>query len=386
MEGSVSFTRAGFVLVLAVAAAAGLGGAAGATSATRVWPGATIGYRDLTGDHGYHAAVLAAVAAWNRLGLGVRFAPAPSGASVVQIAFVAGRCLSGVAGRAPIGFQRFGARIVVRSCPPIVRPLLVAHELGRVLGLANDNHGCSLMNSKGASDGRTFAGPAQCSREQPPAWLPLLIDPLSASRARALYASPPAALDVRFSAGTQPRLDWREPAGSSRRTLVLRTTGHCPVFADVTGSTAAKVLYSKASYAGLHYAIDTSLGSAPGSYCYRLFNLTASGRPTASGTFRIVVVPGPVAVAAVATSPVVVGGPVTFADRSSDGGGSIVHWHWDFGDPATGAADVVDTADPALGQAPTHTYAAAGTYTVTLSVSDNLGRSATTAISITVQP
>ena len=109
-----------------------------AASATRVWPGTTIGYRDLTGGHGYHPAVLAAVAAWNRLGLGVHFAQAPTGTSAVQIVFVAGRCLSGVAGRAPVGFQRFGARIVVRSCPPIVRPLLMAHELGRVLGLAND--------------------------------------------------------------------------------------------------------------------------------------------------------------------------------------------------------------------------------------------------------
>jgi hypothetical protein len=386
MEGSVSSAHARFVLVLAVAAAAGLGGTAGAAPATRVWPGTTIGYRDLTGGHGYHAAVLAAVAAWNRLGLGVRFVPAAAGGSVVQIAFVAGRCLAGVAGGAPIGFQRFGARIVVRSCPPVVRPLLVAHELGRVLGLPTDDHGCSLMNSKGSSDGRTFAAPAGCFRDQPPAWLPLLVDPLSASRARALYAPPPAALDVRFTAGTQPRLDWREPAGSSRQILVLRTTDRCPVAGDVAGNTDATVLYSKASYTGLHYAIDTSLGSTPGSYCYRLFNLSASGRPTASRTFRILVAPGPVAVAAIVTSPALAGGPVTFADRSTDDGGSIVHWRWDFGDPAGGPTDVVDTTDATLGQAPSHTYATAGTYTVTMTVSDDLGRSATTTISVTVQP
>jgi hypothetical protein len=375
----------GFVLVLAVAAAAGLGTAPGAASAPRVWPGTTIGYRDLTSGHGYHAAVLAAVGAWNRLGLGVRFVPAPAGRSAVQIVFVPGRCLSGVAGRAPIGFQRFGARIVVRSCPPIARPLLVTHELGRVLGLAPDDHGCSLMNSRGSSDGRTFAAPARCSRDQPPAWLPLLIDPRSVSRAKALYAPPPAALDVRFTAGTQPRLDWREPAGSSRQILVLRTTGRCPVARDVAGNTDATILYSKASYAGLHYAVDTSLGSTPGSYCYRMFNLSDSGRPTASRTFRIFVAPGPVAVAAIVTSPVVAGGPITFADRSSDNGGSIVHWRWDFGDPAGGATDVVDTADPTLGRLPSHTYATAGTYAVTMTVSDDLGRIATTAISVTVQ-
>jgi hypothetical protein len=386
MEAVLSSTRAGVVVVLAVAVAGGLGGAAGAASPTRVWPESTIGYRDLTGAHGYHAAVEAAVAAWNRLALGIRFVPVPPGGSSVQIVFADGRCLSGIAGSAPIGFQRSGARVVVRSCPPVVRPLLLAHELGRVLGLTNDDRGCSLMNSKGSSDGRTYATPARCSRDQPPAWLPLLVDPVSASRARALYAPPPAALDVRFTAGLQPRLDWREPPGSARRTLVLRAVRRCPVAADVAGNTGAAVLYSKAAYAGLHYVVDTRLGGAPGSYCYRLFNLSASGRPTASRPFTIVVTPGPVAGAAVVTASVVAGMPVTFADRSTDNGGSIVHWHWDFGDPAAGTADVVDTSDPALGQAPAHTYAAAGTYTVTLTVTDNLGRSATTAVGVTVQP
>jgi hypothetical protein len=386
MEAVLSSTRAGVVVVLAVAVAVGVVGAAGAVSRTRVWPATTIGYRDLTGAHGYHSAVQAAVAAWNRLALGIRFVPVPPARSSVQIVFADGRCLSGIAGSAPIGFQRSGARVVVRSCPPVVRALLMAHELGRVLGLTNDDHGCSLMNSRGSSDGRTYATPARCSRDQPPAWLPLLVDPVSASRARALYAAPPAAVDVRLTAGPQPRLDWREPQGSARQTLVLRTVDRCPVVADVAGNTGATVLYSKAAYAGLHYAVDTSPAVTPGSYCYRLFNLSASGRPAPSRTFTIVVTPGPVAGAAVVTTSVVAGMPVTFADRSTDSGGSIVHWHWDFGDPAAGTADVVDTSDPALGQAPTHTYTAGGAYTVTLTVTDNLGRSATTAVSVTVQP
>jgi len=381
----MSSTCAGVVLVLTVAAVARAGAADGAAAAPRAWPGETIGYRDLTAGNGYHTAVGQAVAAWNRLGLGVRFVPAPRGKSALQIVYVPGRCLSGTAGSASTGFQRSGARIVVRSCPTIVRPLLVAHELGRVLGLGPNDHTCSLMNSKGASDGRTFAIPSRCSRALPPPWLPQLVDPQTAERARALYAAPTAAVGVHFTAAPEPRLDWRLRPGSRGRTLVLRTSGRCPVRTDVPGGTGATVIYSKPSFAGLHYAVDSSIGSTPGSYCYRLFDVSGTGRSTPSRSFTFTVQPAPVAAAAVATSPAVAGAPVAFVDRSTDAGGTIVHWHWDFGDPASAAADVVDTDDPTLGQAPSHTYAAAGNYTVTLTINDNLGRSATVTIGVTVQ-
>ncbi len=372
------------LLVLAVAlvvAAVCASGGTAAPSAPQVWPGIAIGYRDLTGAHGYHAAVRHAVTAWNRVGLGVRFVPAPAGQSMVQIVYSSGRCLSGVAGRAPIGFQRFGARVVLRSCPAIVRYLLVAHELGRVLGLGNNDDTCSLMNTKGASDGQTFAAPARCSRYAPPAWLPRLVDPLSAARARALYAAPQAALEVRFTPGANPRVDWRQPTGSSRRSVLLRTTGRCPARTDVLGHGGATVVYSEPSYAGRHWAVDTGLGSAPGSYCYRLFNISASGRPTPSVPFPFLVSAAP-APAAVVDSLAVADRPTAFADRST---GQIVHWHWDFGDFASGAANIVDTGDPNAGRTPSHTYAVPGSYTVSLTVIDEIGRSATTTIVVTVQ-
>jgi PKD repeat protein len=49
-----------------------------------------------------------------------------------------------------------------------------------------------------------------------------------------------------------------------------------------------------------------------------------------------------------------------FTDASSDADGTIVGWDWDFGDGNTSTA-----------QNPSHTYAAAGTYNVTLTVTDN---------------
>ena len=52
----------------------------------------------------------------------------------------------------------------------------------------------------------------------------------------------------------------------------------------------------------------------------------------------------------------------TFADTSSDSDGTIASWSWNFGDSSTSTA-----------QDPVHTYAADGTYNVSLTVTDNEG-------------
>jgi PKD repeat protein len=64
---------------------------------------------------------------------------------------------------------------------------------------------------------------------------------------------------------------------------------------------------------------------------------------------------------------------VTFSDASSDGDGSVVTWSWDFGD-GTISAD----------QNPSHAYASAGAYNVTLTVTDNEGATGTTSQGVTV--
>ncbi len=63
----------------------------------------------------------------------------------------------------------------------------------------------------------------------------------------------------------------------------------------------------------------------------------------------------------------------TFTDTSSDPDGSIVSWSWNFGDGGTAAI-----------QNPTHAYAAAGTYTVSLTVTDDDGATGFTSQSVTV--
>lgn len=75
-----------------------------------------------------------------------------------------------------------------------------------------------------------------------------------------------------------------------------------------------------------------------------------------------------------------VGSGVQFdGSGSADADGTIVSYDWDFGDGGTGG-----------GESPSHTYAAAGTYTVSLTVTDDVGltdtQSTTAAISAPANP
>ena len=63
----------------------------------------------------------------------------------------------------------------------------------------------------------------------------------------------------------------------------------------------------------------------------------------------------------------------TFTDGSTDPDGTVTAWSWTFGD---GAA--------ATTKSPSHTYASGGTYTVSLTVTDNLGATGSTTRSVTV--
>jgi subtilisin family serine protease len=62
-----------------------------------------------------------------------------------------------------------------------------------------------------------------------------------------------------------------------------------------------------------------------------------------------------------------------FTDTSTDTEGSVVAWSWNFGDGTISSA-----------QNPSRTYAAAGTYTVTLMVTDNAGATNSTSQNVTV--
>ncbi|MEM3011897.1 MAG: PKD domain-containing protein [Candidatus Hadarchaeales archaeon] len=64
---------------------------------------------------------------------------------------------------------------------------------------------------------------------------------------------------------------------------------------------------------------------------------------------------------------------VNFTDTSADNDGKIVAWSWDFGDKTTSTL-----------QNPTHTYSSTGTYTVTLTVTDDAGNTASCSKQVVV--
>jgi PKD repeat protein len=86
----------------------------------------------------------------------------------------------------------------------------------------------------------------------------------------------------------------------------------------------------------------------------------------------------PTAIITPAAGPYLAGAPIIFSGASStDAEGAITSYAWAFGDGGTAA-----------GVSPAHTYSAAGTYTVTLTVTDagGLSNSATRSVSVSAAP
>ena len=112
-------------------------------------------------------------------------------------------------------------------------------------------------------------------------------------------------------------------------------------------------------------------------------SLTAlAGSPFQAGTFPVLlnamsVAPDQPPVASFTAAPGAPGAPTSFdASGTTDPDGTVARYDWDFGDGST-ANDA--------GPTPSHTYAAAGDYTVTLTVTDDQGCSTAATFSFTGQ-
>ncbi|MEY9943123.1 collagenase [Kitasatospora sp. GAS1066B] len=109
------------------------------------------------------------------------------------------------------------------------------------------------------------------------------------------------------------------------------------------------------------YAVYNSIGTAYDADFNTWLDACAAGACSVGGT----------PTAAFDAAPA--GLSVQFTDHSTESGGSIASWAWNFGDGST-----------ATTASPSHTYAAAGTYNVSLTVTDGNGKTAAITQSVTV--
>jgi len=85
-----------------------------------------------------------------------------------------------------------------------------------------------------------------------------------------------------------------------------------------------------------------------------------------SSTNEVSIIPSPIAMFSVSST--CLSGPISFVDESNNnGGGQIVSWSWDFGDPASG------TQNTSSLQNPVHQYTGTGNYDVLLIISNSEG-------------
>ena len=116
----------------------------------------------------------------------------------------------------------------------------------------------------------------------------------------------------------------------------------------------------------------THVYTLPGSYVASL-TVTDNRGGTSTVTHSVTVTAPNVAPTAAFTPTVTNLGVATDATSSTDSDGSIVSYAWDFGDSST-----------ASGVTASHTYAAPGTFTIALTVTDNSGATNTVSHSVTV--
>lgn len=153
-------------------------------------------------------------------------------------------------------------------------------------------------------------------------------------------------------------------------TVSAAATGALTVPLNVAGR--ARVQSWIDAPAGNHGLVISDSATTDGADFHASESATAMARPRLQVTYRIGAPPpnqNPLAGFLVDCDALA----CSFSDTSSDSDGTISAWSWDFGDGATSAA-----------QDPVHSYAGAGDYTVSLTVTDNDGASDAASESITV--
>ncbi len=165
------------------------------------------------------------------------------------------------------------------------------------------------------------------------------------------------------------------PAATASASVSALDVGQIVTFSgSSTGGTAPVSLawdFNDGSHSGV--ANPSHAFAAPGTYAVQLTVTDAVGM-SATKTVAIAVNALPVASATASTNTPAPGTAVTLTGSSAGGTGTITY-AWTFGDGAAGS-----------GVSPSHTYAAAGTYTVHLWTNDTTGASSLYTLTIVVTP
>src|ERR1035437_6003201 len=209
------------------------------------------------------------------------------------------------------------------------------------------------------------------------------------SRNGSPYTGPPSAtaqcITPTFSTGDVFSVAVSQPSGcgfhlmfapQTSSTMTV-TTSVAPATCGATNGTATANV--SGGIAGYTYAWNTippqytqiATGLGPGTY-----TATVTDAASCSTTQIAIIISGNSPTAAFSTSPVCIGSATQFTDNSiAIAGDPIATYSWTFGDGNTSTA-----------QSPTNTYTAAGTYSVTQTITSQAGCTGTITQTVTLNP
>lgn len=235
----------------------------------------------------------------------------------------------------------------------------VLHELGHTLGLGHSDEGASTHSSNSAG---SAASATAVMHSVIPASAPSTPQPDDVQAIQYYYGT---------SVAPAPVASFNAPGSA--------TVGQNVTFTDTSTGTPTAWAWTFGDGAVSAAQSPAHAYTIPGTYSVRLTASNANGSSSATGTVTAVapVLPTPVANFGFSPSAPSAGHAVQFVDTSA---GGPTAWRWSFGDPASGAANSSTL------QNPSHTFAAAGPYSVTLSASNAGGTAARTAVVTVAEP
>jgi hypothetical protein len=389
--------RAATALALAVAGSLLASPVASAQQGYK-WPGERVPY--FNAAKRYRAEVATAVKAWNASGVELRWVKASRSTAAQRgvvfdvdnraVALHGGPGVLGVAEVRVTGRRATGGIHLISTLfkQPVAGPKrqavqVIAHEMGHAIGLSHDDRGCATMNTQ--VNGRCKLPPERWR------YACQILRPVDVRRAVKLHGGkvrlkpgpvfcarprPPRVTGLAVVLGDDertPKVSWRNPARSFAEVEVNRgdRNGPCPD-PDEPG------FLGDARRGTVQSIEDDSFIGDPGRFCYSAVTIDDFGRRSLPATFLWDFsgsAPGADFTWDEDFDPL----SIAFSDVSFDPESDIVARTWNFGD---GSAPLQEGED---GGEPIHTFPAAGTYQVTLTVTDSVGHTASVTLPVTVE-